>query len=61
MEHPQAKHWDAALRIVRYLYVTKEMGLTYCGALPSYVQNKVLGHSDATWASDKETSKSRAG
>ena len=61
MEHPQSKHWDAALRIVRYLYVTKEMGLTYCGALPSYVQNKVLGHSDATWASDKETSKSRAG
>ena len=37
------------------------MGLTYCGALPGYVQNKLLGHSDSTWASDKETSKSRAG
>jgi hypothetical protein len=61
MERPQIKHWDAALRILRYLYLTREMGLTYCGALPGYVQNKLLGHCDATWASDKETSKSRAG
>ena len=61
MEKPQQKHWDAALRILRYLYLTKEMGLTYCGALPDYMLNKLYGNVDATWGSCKASSKSRAG
>ena len=61
METPQQKHWDAALRVLRYLYLTKELGLTYCGNLPDYVLNKLYAKVDATWASCKASSKSRAG
>jgi hypothetical protein len=61
MEKPQQKHWDAGLRVLRYLYLTKELGLTYCGALPPYVLNKLFANVDATWASCKQSSLSRAG
>jgi hypothetical protein len=61
VEKPQRKHWDAALRVLRYLYLTKELGLTYCGDLPPHVRNKLYASVDATWASCKLTSMSRAG
>jgi hypothetical protein len=61
MENLQEKHWVAALRVLRYLYLTKELGLTFSGALPSHVLNKLYANVDASWGSCKATSKSRAG
>ena len=58
---PQTKHWKAATRVLRYLVCTKELGLTYSGTMPEYMQNKIYGFHDATWASDKDTRESRAG
>ncbi|CAI7742597.1 unnamed protein product [Closterium sp. NIES-54] len=44
-------HWDAAKRVLRYLYSTSGMGLVLGG------QGSVVltGHSDASWADDQAT------
>ena len=61
MSAPQEHHWKAALRVLRYAYETKELGLTYRGDLPDHTLNKVFGHSDASWGCCRATRKSRAG
>ena len=48
MEKPQQKHWDEGFRVLRYLYRTKELGLTDCSDVPPYVINKLYAYVVAT-------------
>ena len=57
---PQKKHWKAGIRLIAYLYQTKELGLSYSSKIHEDLWNKPLGYVDAAWASEKG-SKSRGG
>ena len=59
MAKPQMKHWQAAIRLARYLYLTKTLGLSY-GQVDSKNINKLQAYVDASWAAEKGA-RSRAG
>ena len=59
MAKPQMKHWQAAIRLARYLYLTKTLGLCY-GQVDSKNLNKLQAYVDASWAAEKGA-RSRAG
>ena len=59
MAKPQQKHWDAAIRLARYLFLTKTLGLCYSMVAQSE-KNKIQAYVDASWAAEKGA-RSRAG
>ncbi|CAI7916702.1 unnamed protein product [Closterium sp. NIES-54] len=50
-------HWDAAKRVLRYLYSTSGMGLLLGGRGPVVL----TGHADASWVDDSATQRSSQG
>ncbi|CAI7868565.1 unnamed protein product [Closterium sp. NIES-53] len=50
-------HWDAAKRVLRYLYSTSGMGLVLGGGGPIVL----TGHANATWDDDSATQRSSQG
>jgi hypothetical protein len=57
-ENPREVHWNAAIRVVRYLKGTADMGITYKGN-DGLVTFKAW--CDADWASDSQTRRSTTG
>ena len=60
MQKPQRKHWDAALRLLSYLFQTRTLGLCYTANTPKDLLNKPYAHVDASHAGEKG-SRSRLG
>lgn len=56
IKDPNAQHWIAAKRILRYLQGTKHIGLTYGSG-----SNQVVGYCDADYAADIDQRKSTTG
>lgn len=58
LENPQEAHWKSGMRVLRFLYYTKEKSLTFIfnGQLIT-----IEIYSDSTWNSDRDTSRSRTG
>ena len=58
--NPGRVHWDAALRLLAYVKATSQVGLRYtsetAGTLP-----KIIGTSDASWATHVDDCTSQAG
>jgi len=50
-------HWNAALKILKYLKTTKDMSLVFDGSHP----DQVVAYADASWASDQDTGRSVTG
>jgi hypothetical protein len=57
LQQPTQAHWDAAMRILRYLVSTPEICLTYRKSN----NLKLAAYVDASWADDKDTRRSRYG
>ena len=53
MAKPQAKHWQAGLRLARYLYLTKDLGLSFTSNMSKKSLNKLSGMVDASWCAEK--------
>jgi hypothetical protein len=51
--NPGRQHWNAALRVLRYLSGTLDMGIRY--ALQKQCNSALLGFSDSDWAGDPDT------
>ena len=49
-------HWNAAKRVLRYLSKTQKMGITFGGG-----EMNLIGYSDADFAGDEDTRRSRTG
>ena len=60
MQKPQRKHWDAALRLLSYLFQTRTLGLCFTANTPKDLLNKPYAHVDASHAGEKG-SRSRLG
>ena len=60
MSQPRKTHWQAALRVLRYLKATPDLGLFYTrgGDNPVIV---LQGWSDSDWAGDFDTRRSTTG
>ena len=58
LEQPSEQHWNAAIRVLRYLKSTAMKGICY-EAMPGNIE--VSAYSDADWARDKETRRSTSG
>jgi len=56
VEHKRAANWLAC-----YLKGTKDLGITYHGNVKMSERNKLISYSDADWAGDSNTRKSRSG
>jgi hypothetical protein len=56
---PANKHWTAAMRVLKYLKGTKNIGITYTRGLPN--ANRLLAWADTDWASCIETRRSFSG
>ena len=54
-------HVKAANWLALYLKGTADMGITYHGNLPKHLRNKLITFSDADWAGDSATRRSRSG
>lgn len=59
LENPAPKHWKAMKHLVRYLIGTKYYGLRFKKSTEPFT--KFEGWSDADWARDKTTRRSRSG
>ena len=59
LENPQEAHWNAGIRVLRYLYTTRNKSLDYKPE-NKLTQNDVLGFTDSTWNTE-EKSRSRTG
>jgi hypothetical protein len=60
-EDPTQEHWTAAKRVLRYLKGTKHQGIVF-KKLPRFAHSvEVKSFSDADWAQDKDSRKSRTG
>ena len=49
MARPQMKHYKAGLRLARYLYLTRELGLSYTANINERILNKLSAMVDASW------------
>jgi hypothetical protein len=56
---PRRVHWLAAVRVLRYLKGTMNLGLCYSGEEES--APAIVGYSDADWAGDRDTRRSTTG
>jgi transposase InsO family protein len=54
---PTTAHWNGAIRVLRYLNCTKEMGITYTNS----GDNELVGYVDADFAGDLDGRKSTTG
>ncbi|KAE9262859.1 hypothetical protein PR003_g33379, partial [Phytophthora rubi] len=50
LENPGEKHWDAGIKVVRYLLKTKDVGIVYDGLLGTQLEP----YSDADWAGNRD-------
>ncbi|GMF24353.1 unnamed protein product [Phytophthora lilii] len=57
LENPSKKHWDASVKVVRYLLKTKDVGITYDGQLGT----QLVAYSDADWAGNRDDRRSVSG
>ncbi|GMF47141.1 unnamed protein product [Phytophthora fragariaefolia] len=57
LENPGQKHWDAGIKVVRYLLETKDVGITYDGLLGA----ELVAYSDADWAGNRDDRRSASG
>jgi hypothetical protein len=57
LEIPGPKHWDAGIKVVKYLKKTKNVGIIYDGSLES----KLSAFCDADWACDRDDRRSMSG
>ena len=55
------KHIKAANWLALYLKGTQDLGVSYHGKLPSHLKNKLISFSDADWAGEAASRKSRSG
>ncbi|GMF30480.1 unnamed protein product [Phytophthora lilii] len=55
--NPGEKHWDAGIKVVRYLLKTKDVGNTYDGQL----ETQLVAYSDADWAGNRDDRRSVSG
>ena len=61
LENPQEAHWNAGIRVLRYLYNTRDRSLTYNpDEIRTLTLNWVNGYTDSTWNTE-EKSRSRTG
>ena len=58
VQNPTKIHWDAVVRVIRYVIHTKDLGLLYGGTEASVVPSVYV---DADWAGDPATRKSMSG
>ena len=59
MSDPKEEHWEALKRVIRYLRSTPNFGIRY-GPTGSW-DDQLVGYSDADWAGDPDTRRSRTG
>ncbi|GMF58098.1 unnamed protein product [Phytophthora fragariaefolia] len=57
LENPGEKHWNAGIKVVKYLLKTKNINILYDGALSS----KLVAYSDADWAGNRDDRRSVSG
>ncbi|KAE9168267.1 hypothetical protein PF002_g30656 [Phytophthora fragariae] len=57
LENPGEKHWDAGIKVVRYLLKTKDVGIVYDGLLGTQPE----AYSDADWAGNRDDRRSVSG
>ncbi|POM64289.1 Retrovirus-related pol Polyprotein [Phytophthora palmivora] len=50
LENPGQKHWDAGIKVVRYLLKTKDVGITYDGLLGT----ELTAYSDVDWTGNRD-------
>nr|CCA23220.1 putative polyprotein [Albugo laibachii Nc14] len=58
LERPSEEHWKAAVRVLRYLKSTSDIGINYTGSVKDLC---VCAYSDADWANNKESRRSVSG
>jgi hypothetical protein len=58
---PQACHWEALKRVLRYVKGTLDMVLRYDGSGPVSTDFEFHGYTDADWSGDSDTSRSTSG
>ncbi|KAE8974397.1 hypothetical protein PR003_g14457 [Phytophthora rubi] len=54
LENPGEKHWDAGMKVVRYLLKTKDVGIVHDGLLGTQLE----AYSDANWAGNRDDRRS---
>jgi hypothetical protein len=59
MENPGNKHWNAAIKILRYLNTTSDRGINYSGSKDSKMAP--VAYSDADWGSNLDDRRSVSG
>ncbi|KAE9264835.1 hypothetical protein PR003_g32655, partial [Phytophthora rubi] len=57
LENPGEKHWDAGIKVVRYLLKTKDVDIVYDGLLGTQLE----AYSDADWAGNRDDRRSVSG
>ncbi|KAE9283884.1 hypothetical protein PF008_g27291 [Phytophthora fragariae] len=57
LENPGENHWDAGIKVVRYLLKTKDVGIVYDGLLGTQLET----YSDADWAGNRDDRRSVSG
>ncbi|GMF57644.1 unnamed protein product [Phytophthora fragariaefolia] len=57
LENPGRKHWDAGIKVVRYMLKTKDVGITYDGLLGT----ELVAYSDTDWAGNRDDLRSVSG
>ncbi|KAE9323261.1 hypothetical protein PF008_g17414 [Phytophthora fragariae] len=57
LENPGEKHWDAGIKVVRYLLKTKDVRIVYDGLLGTQLE----AYSDADWAGNRDDRRSVSG
>ena len=53
LENPQEAHWNAGIRVLRYLYTTRNKSIHY---EPKHElnQNDIIGFTDSTWNTEEK-------
>lgn len=57
LENPGVKHWDAGIKVVRYLIKIKDIGIVHDG----FKTTKLVAYSDADWARNRDDRHSVSG
>ncbi|POM79514.1 Retrovirus-related pol Polyprotein, partial [Phytophthora palmivora] len=57
LENPDHRHWDAGIKVVRYLMKTKDAAITYDGRMGT----ELTAYSDADWAGNRDDRRSVSG
>ena len=59
LSDPKEHHWHAAVRVLRYLKGTMDLGISYNGCAER--QNVLYGYADSDWGGCKDTKRSTSG